>query len=130
MKRTRTGRLARLWAVLPFVGKHIAETFNVRRARLYVLKSGEVGFMLHRLCSIMFMVVRDRPIGISPLHSIETIWYFDEDHEDVDARGADASEAGFMAIGLKDDGRFSVEEHDIDGWRDGLERWRDPKPAP
>jgi len=130
MKRIRTGRLARLWAVLPDVSKHIAETFNIRRARLYVLKGGEVGFMLHRLCSITFTAVRDRPIGISPLHPIETIWYFDEDHEDVDARGADASEAGFMAIGLKDDGRFSVEEHDIDDWRDGLERWRDPVTAP
>lgn len=49
--------------------------------------------------------------------------------EPLDARGADASEAGFMAIGLKDDGQFSVEEHDIDGWRDGLERWRDPVPT-
>lgn len=122
MKHTRTGRLARLWSTLPFVGKHIAETFNVRRAQLYVLR-GEIGFSLNDLCSIPIVADRD------PGHAVE--WFLDEDYEDAEARGVSHHEIGRIAINLHYDGTFSIPNTDyIDGWRDGLERWRDPKPAP
>lgn len=123
MKRTRTGRLARLWAVLPDVGKHIAERFSVRRARLYVLKGGETGFALHSLCSITFTVDTD------PSYAVE--WIMQEDYEDANARDADPHETGRMSVTLRHDGAFSVPSADwLYEWRDGLERWRDPVPTP